>query len=486
MLVRLRLIEKPKNRRPVRYLVLAGSVIAVGPSLPPSCRASTPPGRRPPRSRDSRRPTRWPRRSIPLPDSSPRTRLVSGDAGLGRRRTQRTTATSPISSLFGRYGRGSETCSASRGGDPRRDGLAGHYHDHRRDRSTRHDAARETGRVTDPRTAPGVERVCASRAGVTSGDRAHSDRAATHAGACSGGLLRPRPGVVVAIRRLQPSPHRECPSDFTTTRRSLAVRHCAGARQRRHCRRLRDPPGRELALGRPTRAGASDGLVRSGLQVRQPRRPRAQCSRNGLQVMITLWGTPRWANERRGPNVAPTRSKAFEDFSRAIADRYSGRHAGFPHVGRYSIWNEPNLEIFLTPQFDRGGAIVSPRSYARLYRAGHAGIKAGNPSALVAIGETSNQGRDRPVLEPRPTRSRPARSRASSRRSEVSRSMPTPHTRTRPARTHRRRNESAGRTSRSLSCRDSRNRSTGGSSVATSRSGLRSSGTRRNPVTDSE
>ena len=114
--------------------------------------------------------------------------------------------------------------------------------------------------------------------------------------------------------------------------------------------------------------------------------------------MITLWGTPRWANERRGPNVAPTRSKAFEDFSRAIADRYSGRHAGFPHVGRYSIWNEPNLEIFLTPQFDRGGAIVSPRSYARLYRAGHAGIKAGNPSALVAIGETSNQGRDRPVL----------------------------------------------------------------------------------------
>ncbi len=30
MLVRLRLIEKPKKRRPVRYLVLAGSVIAVG------------------------------------------------------------------------------------------------------------------------------------------------------------------------------------------------------------------------------------------------------------------------------------------------------------------------------------------------------------------------------------------------------------------------------------------------------------------------
>ncbi len=85
------------------------------------------------------------------------------------------------------------------------------------------------------------------------------------------------------------------------------------------------------------------------------------------------------------------------DFGRAIADRYSGRHAGFPHVGRYSIWNEPNLEIFLAPQFDRNGTIASPRTYATLYRAGHAGIKAGNPTALVAIGETSNQGRDRPA-----------------------------------------------------------------------------------------
>ena len=119
--------------------------------------------------------------------------------------------------------------------------------------------------------------------------------------------------------------------------------------------------------------------------------------RNGLQVMITLWGTPRWANDSQGPNVAPKRSSDLEDFGRAIADRYSGRHSGFPHVGRYSIWNEPNLEIFLTPQFDRNGAIVSPRSYARLYRAGYAGIKAANPAALVAIGETSNMGRDRPL-----------------------------------------------------------------------------------------
>jgi hypothetical protein len=119
--------------------------------------------------------------------------------------------------------------------------------------------------------------------------------------------------------------------------------------------------------------------------------------RHGMQVMITIWGAPRWANGGRGPNVAPTRPADLGAFGRAIADRYSGRHAGYPYVGRYSIWNEPNLEIFLAPQYDRTGAIVSPRAYARLHRAGYAGIKAGNPTALVAIGETSNQGRDRPA-----------------------------------------------------------------------------------------
>ena len=67
-----------------------------------------------------------------------------------------------------------------------------------------------------------------------------------------------------------------------------------------------------------------------------------------------------------------------------------------PYVGRYSIWNEPNLEIFLAPQFDRKGTIISPHAYAGLYRAGYAGIKRGNTTALVAIGETSNQGRDHP------------------------------------------------------------------------------------------
>jgi Cellulase (glycosyl hydrolase family 5) len=117
----------------------------------------------------------------------------------------------------------------------------------------------------------------------------------------------------------------------------------------------------------------------------------------GIQVMLTIWGTPSWANGRKGANVPPTKVGDLQNFARALADRYSGLHAGYPYVGHFSIWNEPNLQIFLSPQFNAKGKIVSPATYAKLYKAGYAGIKAGNKTALVAIGETSNQGRDHPA-----------------------------------------------------------------------------------------
>ena len=62
----------------------------------------------------------------------------------------------------------------------------------------------------------------------------------------------------------------------------------------------------------------------------------------------------------------------------------------------FGIWNESNLGLFLTPQFNSKGEIVSPAAYAKLAAAGYAGIKAGNSKALVAIGETSSNGRDKP------------------------------------------------------------------------------------------
>ena len=115
----------------------------------------------------------------------------------------------------------------------------------------------------------------------------------------------------------------------------------------------------------------------------------------GLETLLTIWGTPNWANGSKGPNYAPTRLSDITAFARALASRYSGRNPGFPYVRFYSVWNEPNLEQFLAPTFNGKGKPVSPFTYARLYRAVYAGLKAGSPTAEVGIGETSPRGRDK-------------------------------------------------------------------------------------------
>ena len=116
----------------------------------------------------------------------------------------------------------------------------------------------------------------------------------------------------------------------------------------------------------------------------------------GIELLITIWGSPEWANGGEGPNHAPRDPRDLEDFAQALADRYSGRHSGYPSVRLFSAWNEPNLEQFLAPQFDAEGNSVGPALYAPIARAVYDGVKRGNPDALVAIGETSPRGHDAP------------------------------------------------------------------------------------------
>jgi hypothetical protein len=115
----------------------------------------------------------------------------------------------------------------------------------------------------------------------------------------------------------------------------------------------------------------------------------------GMEVLITLWGSPTWANGGQTPKFMPRNVNDFQSFARAVASRYSGRFPGYPFVRFYTIWNESNLGNFFAPQFDAKGRIVSTRNYARLAKAGIAGVRAGNSRALVAIGETSSHGRDK-------------------------------------------------------------------------------------------
>ena len=119
-------------------------------------------------------------------------------------------------------------------------------------------------------------------------------------------------------------------------------------------------------------------------------------SKYDLQVMIDISQTPKWANGGTRPNHAPLNMGDLTNFAHMLAARYNGKNPGYGSVARWAIWNEPNLELFLTPQF-KGKQIVSPQIYAKIFAAGYRGIKAGNPLAQVAAGETSNRGRDTPV-----------------------------------------------------------------------------------------
>jgi hypothetical protein len=116
----------------------------------------------------------------------------------------------------------------------------------------------------------------------------------------------------------------------------------------------------------------------------------------GFEVLLTIAQTPKWANGGKTPNYPPTNLNDLTQFSQMLATRYNGSRAGTGVVRRFSVWNEPNLGLFLAPQF-QNGKIVSPSIYAKLYMAAYKGIKAGNPNSLVAAGETSNRGKNRPT-----------------------------------------------------------------------------------------
>jgi hypothetical protein len=61
-----------------------------------------------------------------------------------------------------------------------------------------------------------------------------------------------------------------------------------------------------------------------------------------IQVVLTIWGTPRWANGGRAPSYAATSPQFIADFSHAAAQR-------FPWIRKWLIWNEPNQRRFLRP-----------------------------------------------------------------------------------------------------------------------------------------
>jgi hypothetical protein len=94
--------------------------------------------------------------------------------------------------------------------------------------------------------------------------------------------------------------------------------------------------------------------------------------------VLTLVGTPGWANARRPPNFAPPHPRDFRRFARAAARRY-------PWVRYWLIWNEPNKRLWLRP--------TRPKIYVRhLLNPAYGAIHAVLPHARVGGGVTGPRG----------------------------------------------------------------------------------------------
>ena len=123
----------------------------------------------------------------------------------------------------------------------------------------------------------------------------------------------------------------------------------------------------------------------------------AAAAANRVQVLFTVWGTPAWAADPtvpRGPypaNATQPRNPAdFAAFGAAAAARYAPRG-----VHLWEAWNEPNIPLFLRPQYRRDGGgwvAVSPTYYSRMLRAFYTAVKGVDRTATIGGAVTAPVG----------------------------------------------------------------------------------------------
>jgi len=99
---------------------------------------------------------------------------------------------------------------------------------------------------------------------------------------------------------------------------------------------------------------------------------------HGIAPLVTLYGSPGWANGGLPENWAPRSTTSFAAFARQIAQRY-------PYVHMWAIWNEPNQRRWLRP--------TTPATYVtKLLNPAYAAIHSASPGSQVAGGVTAPRG----------------------------------------------------------------------------------------------
>ncbi|MHB8059243.1 MAG: hypothetical protein ACYDHO_00195 [Gaiellaceae bacterium] len=115
----------------------------------------------------------------------------------------------------------------------------------------------------------------------------------------------------------------------------------------------------------------------------------------GLQPMVQLLGAPEWASGSSSAYEAGTYKPsptAFASFLGAAAERYSGNFQDLPRVRYWEVWNEPNLDSYLSPQMEKGKAFAVNWYRSMLNKAADS-IHAVHADNVVVAGDTSPFGR---------------------------------------------------------------------------------------------
>lgn len=134
----------------------------------------------------------------------------------------------------------------------------------------------------------------------------------------------------------------------------------------------------------------------------------------GMDILLTPSAPiPDWASGTRDSTVNEPDPTGYQQFVEALGHRYSGTfvkdsiripgcplllcppahdEGPLPRVHYWALWNEPNIGIFLGPQF-KDGRPYSPILYRRLYLAGQDGLAdSGHRSDRILLGETATSG----------------------------------------------------------------------------------------------
>jgi hypothetical protein len=129
-----------------------------------------------------------------------------------------------------------------------------------------------------------------------------------------------------------------------------------------------------------------------------------QLAAKRISPVLQVWVAPSWAEGANRPSgllrgTWRPDARALGNFAKAAALRYSGHYPDpalpgryLPRVRYWQAWNEPNLTLFLAPQWVRSGGrwiAESPILYRGMLNAFYAGVKSVSRKNVVVTGGTA-------------------------------------------------------------------------------------------------